>query len=67
VAQNCYVAPGSSAKPVPYLAVATTPENFCPRFRLMRKVATSAPDDPQRILRVNFEDVVLGYDAFLFV
>ncbi len=31
----------------------------------MRKVVASAPDDPQRILRVNFEDVVLGYDASL--
>lgn len=65
VAQNFYVAPGSSAKPAPYRAVATTPENFCRRFRLMRKVAASAPDNPQRILRVNFEDVVLGYDASL--
>ena len=60
VAQNFYVAPGSSAKPAPYRAVATTPDNFCRRFRLMRKVAASAPGDPQRILSVNFEDVVLG-------
>jgi hypothetical protein len=31
----------------------------------MRNVAASAPDNPQRFLRVDFEDVVLGYDAYL--
>jgi hypothetical protein len=65
VAQNCYVPPGSNTKPAPFRAVAATPDIFCRRFRLMRKVAARAPDDPQRILRVNFEDVVHGYDASL--
>jgi hypothetical protein len=65
VAQNRYVTPGSNSKPRPYRSVTTTPDIFCRRFRTMRKVAASAPDDPQRLLRVNFEDVVLGYDASL--
>ena len=62
VAQNRYVSPGTNAKPAPYRAVATSTEAFVRRFRLWRKVASAASDDPQRVLRLRFEDLVLGYD-----
>lgn len=65
VAQNRYVPPGSNGKPAPYRAVAATPEVFCRRFRLMHRIAGDAADVPDRILRINFEDVVLHYDESL--
>jgi hypothetical protein len=65
VAQNCYVAPGSSAKPAPYRAVATTPENFCRRFRLMRHVAMRTNEAPGKVLRIKFENLILNYEETL--
>jgi len=65
VAQNCYMAPGSSAKPAPYRAVATTPENFCRRFRLMRQVAMRTNEAPEKVLRIKFENLILNYEENL--
>lgn len=65
VAQNRYVPPGSNAKPAPYRAVAATPEVFCRRFRLMRRVAARSADTPGRVLRLQFEKLVLRYDETL--
>lgn len=65
VAQNSYVPPGSTAKPAPYRAVAATPEIFARRFRLWRNVASGEGEDPRRVLRLRFEDLVLRYDDTL--
>lgn len=63
VAQHSYVPPGSHARPASYRPVAVSPEIFCRRFRLMRRMAARAADVPGRILRLQFEDVVLRYEA----
>ena len=65
VAQNRYVPPGSNAKPGPYPPVAATPEIFCRRFRLMRRLAARSADTPGRVLRLQYENLVQCYEATL--
>lgn len=65
VAQQTYVKPGSGAAPAPYRSVAASADIFSRRFQLMRKVAAESNDDPRRVLRLRFEDLVLRYDETL--
>lgn len=65
VAQNCYVPPGSNKKPAPYRAVATIPENFCRRYKMMRQVANRNTDAPGQVLRISYENLILNYEETL--
>jgi len=65
VAQNTYVPPGTIQRPGPYRGAAVPPEIFVRRFRLCRAKILNTDEDPRRVLRLRYEDLVLRYDDTL--